>query len=128
MVLTPHPGEAARLAAGFGVDGTLPREKLAAALAEKLGAVVVLKGFHTCVAVPGGRVSVNGSGGPELATAGSGDVLAGIIAALLAGGYPPFDAARLGVFLHGMAGDEGGHSLIADELPLLAARCRDHLW
>ena len=127
-VLTPHPGEAARLAAAFGVDGTLPREKFAAALAEKLGATVVLKGFHTCVAAPGTPVSVNSSGGPELAVAGSGDVLAGIITGLLAGGSAPFDAARLGVFLHGLAGDEGGFSLIADELPLLAAKCRDHLW
>ena len=127
-VLTPHPGEAARLAAAFGVDGTLPRERFAAALAEKLGATVVLKGFHTCVAAPGRPVSVNSSGGPELAVAGSGDVLAGIITGLLAGGSAPFDAARLGVFLHGLAGDEGGFSLIADELPLLAAKCRDHLW
>lgn len=127
-VLTPHPGEAARLAAAFGVDGTLPRERFAAALAEKLGATVVLKGFHTCVAAPGRPVSVNGSGGPELAAAGAGDVLAGIVTGLLAGGYAPFDAARLGVFLHGLAGDEGGFSLIADELPLLAAKCRDHLW
>ena len=127
-VLTPHPGEAARLAAAFGVDCTLPREQFAAALAEKLGATVVLKGFHTCVAAPGSPVSVNSSGGPELAVAGSGDVLAGIITGLLAGGYAPFDAAKLGVFLHGLAGDEGGFSLIADELPLLAAKCRDHLW
>lgn len=126
--LTPHPGEAARLAAAFGVDATLPRERFAAALAEKLGATVVLKGFHTCVAAPGSPVSVNSSGGPELAAAGSGDVLAGIITGLLAAGYVPFDAAKLGVFLHGLAGDEGGFSLIADELPLLAAKCRDHLW
>ena len=127
-VLTPHPGEAARLAAAFGVDGALPRERFAAALAEKLGTTVVLKGFHTCVAAPGRPVSVNSSGGPELAVAGSGDVLAGIITGLLAGGKAPFDGARLGVFLHGLAGDEGGFPLIADELPLLAAKCRDHLW
>ena len=110
------------------MDGTLPRERFAAALAEKLGATVVLKGFHTCVAAPGRPVSVNSSGGPELAVAGSGDVLAGIITGLLAGGLAPFDAAKLGVFLHGLAGDEGGFPLIADELPLLAAKCRGHLW
>ena len=121
-VLTPHPGEAFRLGKSFGIDTELPREELASALARKLGAVVVLKGFHTCISTPDGLVSLNGSGGPELAMAGSGDVLAGMIAAL--GSRLPnlADAARLGVFLHGAAGDAGRGAVIADELPALAAR------
>ena len=121
-VLTPHPGEAARLARAFGIDGTLPREAFAAELALRLGAVVVLKGFHTCVASPDGKVTVNGSGGPELAMAGSGDVLAGIIAGIASNTDDLALAARLGVFYHGAAGDTGFGSAIADDLPLLAAR------
>lgn len=129
IILTPHPGEAKRLAEAFGVDTEAAREEFAAALAEKLGAVVVLKGFHTCVSDPDGGTTVNGSGGPELAMAGSGDVLAGIIAALAAGGRSCIDAARLGVFLHGMAGDMGHGRIIADELPELAAEAADlQIW
>lgn len=128
-VLTPHPGEALRLAKGFGVDPELPREELAAALARKLKVIVVLKGFHTCVATPDGQVSINGSGGPELAMAGSGDVLAGIIAGLGSRMKDLTAAVRLGVFLHGAAGDAGHGTVIADGLPALAARqAADQTW
>ena len=121
-VLTPHPGEAARLARAFGIDGTLSREEFAAELALRLGAIVVLKGFRTCVATPDGKVTVNGSGGPELAMAGSGDVLAGIIAGIASSTDDLALAVRLGVFYHGAAGDTGLGCVIADDLPALAAR------
>ena len=121
-VLTPHPGEAARLAKAFGINQDLEREVFAAELSRRLGATVVLKGFHTCVGTPDGKVTVNGSGGPELAMAGSGDVLAGIIAGLAAKMKDIPAAVRLGVFLHGAAGDTGRGAVIADELPALAAR------
>ena len=121
-VLTPHPGEALRLAKGFGIDPELPREELAPALARKLGAIVVLKGVHTCVSTPDGHVSIIGSGGPELAMAGSGDVLAGIISGLASRMTDLAAAVRLGVFLHGAAGDAGHGAVIADGLPALAAQ------
>ena len=81
VVITPHPGEAERLAKGFGVEITPDRTAFARALAARLGAVTVLKGAFTVVAAPGGAWSVNTSGTPALATAGSGDVLTGLIGA-----------------------------------------------
>ena len=122
-ILTPHPGEALRLAKGFGITPCESREEFTARLATRLGATVVLKGFHTCVGTPDGTVSVNSTGGPELAMAGSGDVLAGIIAALAAQMKDPADAAKVGVYLHGAAGDMGQGAVIADDLPRLAALC-----
>ena len=97
-VLTPHDGEYARLA------GVAPADRLGAArwLADDLGAVVLLKGFATIVAEPGGPSWVNPTGTPWLATAGSGDVLAGLLGALLAAGAP--DAPALAAYLHGLAG------------------------
>lgn len=128
-VLTPHPGEAARLAQAFGIVQTASREEFTAELARRLGTTVVLKGFHTCVGTPDGKVTVNGSGGPELAMAGSGDTLAGIIAGLAARMQDIPNAARLGVFLHGAAGDLGHGAVIADELPALAAKAAaDQMW
>ena len=118
LVLTPHPGEAARLAAAFGIPTGADRGEFAANLAARLGAVVVLKGPQSVVAAPDGRRSFNTSGSAALATAGSGDVLSGTIGALLAGGaLPAYEAARLGVFLHGLAGEQGGAGTIADDLP-----------
>jgi NAD(P)H-hydrate epimerase len=104
-VLTPHPGEAGAL---LGEDPReLNRDRAAAArrLAERSGAVVALKGAATVIAEPGGRVRVNPTGGPVLATGGTGDVLAGLVGALLAQGLAPFDAASAAVFLPGVAGD-----------------------
>jgi NAD(P)H-hydrate epimerase len=103
-VLTPHPLEAARLAR-VEVSG-IERDRLgsAQALARDLGAVLVLKGAGTVVAEPEGRSWLDDHATSALATGGTGDVLAGLIAALLAQGLEPFEAARTGVFLHGEAG------------------------
>ena len=95
----------------------LTRAELAAALAARTGAVVVLKGARTVVADAQGKVLFNCSGAPALATAGSGDVLAGVIGALLANGMSVYDAAKLGVFIHGAAGERCGRGCIADDLP-----------
>ena len=78
-----------------------------------------LKGKFTQISAPDGRESVILSGAPALATAGSGDVLTGIIGALLAGGQDPFEAAVLGTSLHGRAGEISGNGTIADDLPLV---------
>jgi NAD(P)H-hydrate epimerase len=110
-ILTPHPGEFARL------TGVMPEEAQRPSAATELArhdaagnTIVVLKGHHTVV-TDGTRFSVNQTGNPGMATGGSGDVLTGIITALLCQGLPPFDAARLGVHVHGLAGD-----LAAEEL------------
>lgn len=109
LVLTPHPGEAARLL-GLSVDA-VQRDRLGAArrLASATGAIVVLKGHRTLVAEPSGRVAFNASGNPGMATAGTGDVLTGLLGALLARGLPAGEAARLAVFVHGDAGDRAAH-------------------
>jgi len=130
-VLTPHPGEFARLRAGAGTDpeadGDLTDDDAARAVAAHdaavaWGQVLVLKGARTVIAEPDGTVSVAPFENPALATGGTGDVLAGIIGALLAQGVRPGDAARLGVYLHGMAGDAvrdrlGDAGLLASDLP-----------
>lgn len=127
-VLTPHPGEAARLAEAFGVPQCGDRASFARMLSEKLGAITVLKGPHTVVADPEGRCSLNTSGCAALATAGSGDVLSGIVGALLAGNpEQPFEMAKLGVFLHGLAGETEKPGLIADDLPEFAAEAKARL-
>ena len=108
LVLTPHPGEFKKLACAMGItaDPADPqaRPQAAARLAQAHQAVVVLKGYRTVVS-DGHRQYINATGNPALATAGSGDVLTGLIAALMAQQMTPFDAAVLGVYLHGLAGD-----------------------
>ena len=102
-ILTPHPGEFQQLT-GHSFEG-LAGLRIAQELALRHSIVLVVKGAYTAVCWPNGEVHFNASGNPAMAKGGSGDVLSGIIGALLAQGYPPEDAARLGVYLHGRAGD-----------------------
>ncbi|MDX9820448.1 MAG: NAD(P)H-hydrate dehydratase [Syntrophales bacterium] len=104
-ILTPHPGEMARLIKGTAKEIERNRIDAVRRATAEFGAVVVLKGAHSLIGDPDGRVYVNLSGNAGMATAGSGDVLAGTIAAMAGLGLPPLDAARKGVFLHGLAGD-----------------------
>lgn len=101
VVLTPHEGEFARL----GGDLSLGRIGAARAMAEKTGAVVVLKGYRTVIAGPAGEIYVNSTGNPGMAVGGSGDVLAGILTCFLGQGMEPVQAAAAAVFFHGAAGD-----------------------
>lgn len=140
-VLTPHTGEFARLRAGSGrdpaADGDLVDDDAARAAAARDGAttwnqVVVLKGARTIIAAADGIVAVAPFENPALASGGTGDVLSGTIGALLAQGTPPFDAARLGVYLHGLAGDAvrerlGDAGLLASDLPDPIAIARKRL-
>ncbi|MFO7173871.1 MAG: ADP/ATP-dependent (S)-NAD(P)H-hydrate dehydratase, partial [Bacillota bacterium] len=114
LVLTPHPGE---LAALLGTDTAQVQADRLEALAravERTGQTVVLKGPHTLVGAPDGRVFVNLSGSRALATAGSGDVLTGMVAALLAQGLGPVEAAVAAVAWHGLAGERLGERLGPD--------------
>ena len=120
LVLTPHPGEMRRLLGTEELDADSP--KVAADAAKRWGQVVVLKGATTVVASPEGRTLLHAAGNPALATAGTGDVLAGTIVGLLAQGLSPFDAAALGVYLHGAAG-----AIVRDEVGDMGAIASDLL-
>jgi NAD(P)H-hydrate epimerase len=120
-VLTPHPGEAGRLLRVGAAEVQRDRLGSARRIAEATGAIVVLKGRRSIVAHPDGRIAFNASGNPGMATAGSGDALTGVVGALLARGLAPFDAARLGTYVHGAAGDVaagriGEEGMIAGDL------------
>ena len=106
LILTPHPGEMARLCGLTIAEVNAGREGIAAGYARAEDCVVVLKGHRTIVAGPQGEVFVNPTGNPGLSRGGSGDILAGMIAGLAAQGLPPLDAAVCGVWLHGAAADQ----------------------
>ncbi len=126
LVLTPHPGEMARLTGKTVAEIQANRVQAATSFAEEFGVVLVLKGAATVIAGPGGKVAINSTGNPGMGTGGMGDVLSGIIATFMARGLDPFSAACLGVYSHGRAGDllvESGMSCgylaseLADALP-----------
>jgi len=107
-VITPHPGEAARLLGLSTAEVQADRLKVARALSQKFNAVAILKGAGSLIASPDGRVSRCDQGHPAMATAGLGDVLAGLVGALLAQGMPAYEASCLAVWLHAIAGDRQG--------------------
>jgi len=108
-IITPHPGEFKRLVGDWNND--FERLEKQVALSIEFNIIVALKGAHTSISTPNGKVYFNSTGNPGMATAGSGDVLTGIIASFLGQGYQPVEAALLGVYLHGSAGDLAAHQL-----------------
>jgi len=122
-ILTPHPVEFERLAGRAGSDDE--RISLARIYAQTHNIILVLKGAYTAIAFPDGGCWFNSTGNPGMGTAGSGDVLTGILTGLVAQGYPPTEAALLGVYLHGLSGDL---ALVgSSEEALLAGDIADHL-
>ena len=135
-ILTPHPGEMGRLIRLSPEDVQRDRQRIAVEFAKKYRVIVVLKGHQTVVASFDGSVYVNETGNPGMASGGSGDVLTGMIAGLLGQKLSLFDAARLGVYLHGLAGDlaaqeRGQIGLIAsdllDRIPLAIRRYQENV-
>jgi hydroxyethylthiazole kinase-like uncharacterized protein yjeF len=121
VVLTPHAGEFGRIFPGL-LENSASRIDAARAASAKAGCVVLLKGTDTAIARPDGRVIINSNAPPTLATAGSGDVLSGLIGGLLAQGMAAFEAAACGAWLHGAAAQAFGPGLIAEDLPEMLPR------
>lgn len=109
VILTPHPGEMARLMRCTVAEVEADRLRAAQAFSQEHGVIVVLKGHRTVIAAPDGRSAINGSGTPAMASGGMGDVLTGMIAGFLAQGMEPFQAACLGVYIHGKAAEKVCH-------------------
>lgn len=121
LVLTPHPGEMARLLDTSTEEIQRHREEVARRFADEYGVTLALKGYHTLVAAPGRPALENHTGNPGMATGGSGDLLAGMIASLAAQGMDPYYAALCGVYLHGAAGDRAAarlsqHSMLPTDM------------
>ena len=134
IVMTPHPGEMARLLGSSSSDVQKDRIGCATGFAVKYKVTLVLKGAGTVIATPDGRVFINSTGNPGMATGGTGDVLTGMIGSLLAQGYTASQAACLGVYLHGLAGDlaakeKGEMGMIAGDLiEKIPAAIHNHAW
>ncbi len=111
VILTPHPGEAGRLLACKSEEINQNRMKAALEISQRYSSITVLKGAGTLVATPNNGAYINTTGNPGMATGGSGDVLSGIIAALLGQGCACFEAAACGVYIHGLAGDIAAETL-----------------
>ncbi len=125
-ILTPHPGEMARLTGKTTKEIQANRLAIARDFAAEHNIIIVLKGANTIIAAPDGRAAINATGNPALAVGGSGDVLSGFIGSLLAQGQPPWEAASLGIYAHGLAADR----LTADnntQVGLLASELADKL-
>lgn len=121
IILTPHPGEMSRLVKRTTDEIQQNRQDVAKEFAKEYGVYLVLKGNATVVADFKGKAYINPTGNPGLSTAGTGDVLAGVVAAFSAQGLNPFDAAKLGVYIHGLAGDiageiRGTHGMVATDV------------
>jgi len=125
MIVTPHPGEMGRLIGLSAHDVQRDRERIATEFATRHRVVTVLKGHRTIVANVDGAMDVNDTGNPGMASGGCGDVLTGVIAGLLGQGLAPFDAARLGVSLHGLAGDLAAEEV--GEVGLIASDVLDRI-
>lgn len=132
IIITPHPGEMARLVKSTPKAVNKNRAEIAADFAKRYGVVTVLKGEGTIIASPDGRVMINRTGNSGMATGGSGDALAGMTGSLSAQGAKPFDAAAAAVYLHGLAGDIAAEKLgrismlptdLINEIPQAYKRC-----
>lgn len=136
VILTPHPGEMARLLERSATEVQNERLALAQSFSEKYGVTLVLKGARTIISSPEGRLAINSSGNPALASGGTGDVLTGLIAGFVAQGLSSFEASCLGVFCHGKAADRlairmGGRGLLAMdlllEIPIVLKSLSEHI-
>ena len=125
MILTPHPGEFAKLVGLSAEEVNQNRIYLSGKYAKENNVIVVLKGARTVIAAPTGEICINTTGNSGMATAGSGDVLSGMIGGFLAMGAAPFDSAVLGVYFHGLAGDLAAKE--TSEYALTATKISDYI-